>query len=189
MRSTTKIPTTSYAVLGLLGLGQMSGYDVVRLVEQTIAHFWTINKSHVYRELPRLEELGYVKGTSVRQDRLPDKRIYKQTAAGKKALVEWLNSPDYEADRFRSELLVKLFFASEMDPQGLKNMLKDYRERAVESRDQFERIVEGLSSEPRNAFIRATALLGLRSHEASIAWVDEISKALQIERKGGVRGE
>jgi PadR family transcriptional regulator AphA len=183
MGSASKIPTTSYAVLGLLGLGQMSGYDVVRLVEQTIAHFWTINKSHVYRELPRLEDLGYVKGTSVRQERLPDKRIYKQTAAGRRALVEWLNSPEYEPNRFRSELLVKLFFASEMDPQNLKNMLKDYRERAVESRDQFERIVDGLSSDPQSAFIRATALMGLRSHEATIAWVDEISKVLQMERK------
>jgi DNA-binding PadR family transcriptional regulator len=182
MAGNGSIPTTSYAVLGLLGLGQMSGYDLVRLVEQTIAHFWTINKSHVYRELARLEEAGYVRSTSVPQERLPDKRIFKQTAAGRKALIGWLNAPDYEPDRYRSELLVKLFFASEMDPQNLKNMLKDYRERAVESRDQFVRIVDGLASSPENAFFRATALMGLRSYQASIAWVDEISKALQIER-------
>lgn len=176
-------PTTSYAVLGLLGLGPMSGYDLVRLVEQSIAHFWTINKSHVYRELSRLEELKYVKSTSVRQERLPDKRMYKQTAVGRRALTDWLNSEKYEADRYRSELLVKLFFAREMDPQHLKNMLKDYREQQVEGRDQFQRIVEGLSHNPENAFFRATALMGLRSYETCIAWVDEISKTLQIERK------
>ncbi len=183
MAGTNTLPTTSYAVLGLLGLSKMSGYDLVRLVEQTIAYFWTINKSHVYRELSRLEEAGYVKSTSVAQERLPDKRVYKQTAAGRKALVEWLNSPELEPDRYRSELLVKLFFGREMDPQRLSNMLKEYRERCVESRNQFERIVEGLSYAPENAFFRATALMGLRSYEHSLAWVDEVMKDLQIERK------
>jgi DNA-binding PadR family transcriptional regulator len=127
---TDKIPTTTFAVLGLLGRSPMSGYDLVRFVEYSIAHFWTINKSHVYKELARLEELGYITGTSVRQERLPDKRIYKQTAAGRKALLEWLNSPSYEPDRFRSGFLVKLFFGEAMEPERRREMLSDYRAHA-----------------------------------------------------------
>jgi DNA-binding PadR family transcriptional regulator len=176
------IPTTTYAVLGLLGREPMSGYDLVRLVEYSIAHFWTINKSHVYKELARLEELKYISATSVRQERLPDKRIYKQTAAGRKALLEWLNSAGYEPDRFRSGFLVKLFFGEKMDPKLRAEMLADYRERAEGSRRYLAAIVQGLPEE-RDAFIRATALLGLREAEACVNWADEVSKKLPSERK------
>lgn len=182
MPAVRKIPTTTYAVLGLLGREPMSGYDLVRLVEYSIAHFWTINKSHVYKELARLEELKYITATSVRQERLPDKRIYKQTAAGRKALLEWLNSPDYEPDRFRSGFLVKLFFGEKMDLKLRTEMLADYRERAEGTRRYLLNVVEGLSEE-RDAFIRSTALLGLREAEACISWVDEVSKKLTSERK------
>jgi DNA-binding PadR family transcriptional regulator len=178
----TKIPTTSFAVLGLLGREPMSGYDLVRLVEDSIAHFWTINKSHVYKELARLEELGYITGTSVHQERLPDKRIYKQTAAGRKALADWLNSPGHEPDRFRSGFLVKLFFGDEMTPKGRREMFADYRERAESYRQHLAAIVESLSAD-RDEFIRATALLGLREVEACLSWVDEVSKELPLERK------
>jgi len=32
--------TSSFAILGVLSLGAMSGYDVKKLIERSIAHFW-----------------------------------------------------------------------------------------------------------------------------------------------------
>lgn len=72
-------PTTSFALLGLLVRSPMSGYDLASLVERSIANFWPVARSQVYGELARLDSLGYVRGSDVAQERLPDKRVYEIT--------------------------------------------------------------------------------------------------------------
>src|SRR5688572_29132081 len=103
----TRLPPTSYAVLGMLSLAPMSGYELTQSVDKTIAHFWTISKSQVYGELTRLEELGLVSGTDVEQERLPDKRTYELTDLGGRALDAWLESAGTESSRLRSVPLLK----------------------------------------------------------------------------------
>lgn len=173
------LPTTSYAVLGLLTIGPMSRYDLVAFAEASIAHFWTIAKSQIYGELSRLEDLGYVKGTDVKQSGLPDKRIYEVTPEGLEALDAWLAEPGFEPDRFRSGVLVKLFFASRMPEERLTEMIAAYRSRLEEHTDYHQRIVDGLEQSPGAQYMRATALLGLRIHETVLAWANELLRTLE----------
>ncbi|MGH9169144.1 MAG: PadR family transcriptional regulator, partial [Acidimicrobiia bacterium] len=70
------LPTTSFAVLGLLTFGEHSGYELHQLVEQSIGFFLTPAKSQIYAELRRLVSLGYAVEREVEQDRRPDKRVY-----------------------------------------------------------------------------------------------------------------
>ena len=49
--------TTSYAILGLLASGPMSGHRLSTIADNSIGHFWSIPRSVVYRELVRLEGL------------------------------------------------------------------------------------------------------------------------------------
>lgn len=177
------LPTTSYAVLGLLGRGQMSGYELARFAGESIAHFWRIRKSQVYSELGRLEELGYVNGTSVHQEKLPDKRVFKISTAGKKALSDWLNSPDYDVNRFRSGFLVKIFFADQMPPETLESMVADLRDRADAYKSQLQATADHLSKEPQETFTRSTALFGVRINQAIVEWADEVGPGLIKERK------
>lgn len=177
------LPTTSYAVLGLLGRGPMSGYELAGFAGDSIAHFWPIRKSQVYSELGRLEELGYVSGTSVHQEKLPDKRVYRISPAGKKALSQWLRSPEYEPTRFRSGFLVKIFFADQMPLETLEGMLSDAREKAKSYLTQLQATADHLSKEPREAFTRSTALFGVRINQAIVEWADEAGPELTKERK------
>lgn len=177
------LPTTTYAVLGLLTFGPNSGYEIAQLAEHSIANFWTIAKSQVYGELARLEEIGYVESTAVRQERLPDKRVFELTAPGEKALEEWLNSPTFEDDRFRSGLLVKMMFARNMRPDRLDELLAQYRASYEQVRDKMQMIVKDLSGEKEALHSRATALFGQRISEAIIGWVDEVGAEITSERK------
>ena len=52
----------TWAVLGLLGLRPMSGYDIKRAVDRTIRHFWAASYGQIYPELKRLEEAGWIAG-------------------------------------------------------------------------------------------------------------------------------
>ena len=69
-----KLSTTSYAILGLLTFDTMSGYDVLKLVEQSIGHFWSPAKSQVYSELRRLAGAGLATEEVVAQEPRPNKR-------------------------------------------------------------------------------------------------------------------
>jgi DNA-binding PadR family transcriptional regulator len=177
------LPTTSYAILGLLTRQPMSRYDLAQFVQRTIAHFWTIAKSQVYRELDRLEELGYVRGTEVRQKSLPDKRVYRLTAAGERAFDAWLQVPDAERTHFRSAYLVKVFFANRMPSQTYVQLLRRYRDGNQLWRREIDSILAQLAGVPDATYMRATALLGAKIAEAMVAWADgELKQSGQSQR-------
>ena len=85
---------TSRAILGLLSIVPMSGYDLVQAADAAVGRFWPVSKSQVYAELARLEPLGLVRGTEIAQERRPDKRVFRLTGRGEEALDAWLESAD-----------------------------------------------------------------------------------------------
>jgi DNA-binding PadR family transcriptional regulator len=173
------LPTTSFALLGLLLQSPMSGYELASRVDQSIGNFWPIARSQVYGELARLESLGYLEGSDVAQDRLPDKRVFRVTEPGRAALDGWLVDGDVPVDRVRSVLLVQLFLAARMPVDVLAAMLADVRTRAEADRDRFAEIAARLDGLPGWVEPRVTALYGLRHAEATLAWLDEIAPLLE----------
>ena len=169
--------TTSYAVLGLLSMAPASGYELAQNADLSIANFWPISKSQVYAELQRLEGLGFVSGTDIEQEKVPDKRTYTLTEAGADALDAWLDEPTYESGRTRVGFLVKVFFAHRMSRERFRDLLDRYRTGAERQRTYLREIVDALDA-PQAWFARATALYGLRSAEATIAWADEVAATL-----------
>lgn len=94
-RSSTKSqpPAARTATLGLVAIRATSGYDLVAYADRSIAYFWSIPRSQLYRELARLERLGLIAGTHVPQRSAPDKRVFEITEEGRAVLEAWLESP------------------------------------------------------------------------------------------------
>lgn len=174
--------TSTYAVLGLLSFAPMSGYQTARAVERTISYFWPISKTHVYSELARLEELGWVEGDDVRQERLPDKRVFSITSEGERALDAWLLESELPSDVHRVPLLVKLFVAHRIPLNRTREMIANYRSLAEAELRALEEIMKILEPEPKAVFGRATALLGVRMTEAVVRWADEVEGLLPARR-------
>lgn len=175
------MPTTSYAVLGLLAIGPMSRYELWQKAEMSIANFWTIAKSQVYSELERLEKLGYVSGKEVKQKAKPDKTTFTLTRQGEKALSEWLSTPDIESDRIRSAFMVKLFFGAAMSGDVTAKLIEDYKGRAAANVESLRQVVGMIDGEELR-YMRACASLGLRLNEAMVRWADETLASLQPAR-------
>jgi DNA-binding PadR family transcriptional regulator len=108
-----KINKTKYAVLGMLSYKSMSGYEMKKLVDNSIAHFWNENYGHIYPVLKRLEEDGLVTKKTEHAEGKPSRHVYSLTGRGKKDLHEWLLLPP-ERPILRIELLLKLFFGQEV---------------------------------------------------------------------------
>ena len=58
-----------YAILGFLNYRPLSGYDLKKVFDNSVRHFWPADQSQIYRTLARLAEQGYVEQEIVSRPR------------------------------------------------------------------------------------------------------------------------
>lgn len=175
------LPESTYAVLGLIDkVPGSSGYELVSVADRSLAHFWPVSQTLLYRELNRVVDLGWASATRVEQTRVPSKWVYLITADGVRTLESWLARPVPSRETFRSGMLLRLFFAHRMDPGPVQAMLDDYRAALSGQRDEFAALVAKLASmsTPTARMGRLGALHGLRTADARLAWIEEASAEL-----------
>jgi DNA-binding PadR family transcriptional regulator len=173
-----KTNKTKYAILGLLGVGPKSGYDIKKTVDNSIGFFWSENYGHIYPILLRLEATGLVKKKMVtgRQS----KNVYTLTRKGKEELIGWLNAP-VEKQPIRNELLLKLFFGSKIGSREVIEMLaaeKKYHEDLLIIYDDILKNIKGMKSN-KSRFWLFTLNFGISRSQMIIAWCDETMHAVK----------
>src|SRR2546421_362366 len=57
----TDLSPTGRVVLGMLALGNRTGYDIKQVVDKSTRHFWAASYGQIYPELRRLEDQGLVR--------------------------------------------------------------------------------------------------------------------------------
>ncbi len=85
------------AILTALAHDESSGYDLAKAFDVSVANYWTASPQQLYRELDKMEEAGLVTARTVAQSKRPDKRVFRLTPAGRKALRAFLFSLIYLA--------------------------------------------------------------------------------------------
>jgi PadR family transcriptional regulator AphA len=98
-----------FAILGLLSLGPSTGYELRKLSERSIQHFWREGYGQIYPSLKELEARGWASRRVEEGQRRPDRQTYSLTHAGHEALRVWLEQPA-QSEGPRVEVLLKLFF-------------------------------------------------------------------------------
>src|SRR5262249_21482088 len=168
---------TSQAILGLLSIVPMSGYDLAQAAERTVGRFWPVSKSQVYAELARLEPLGLVQGTEIAQERRPDKRVVRLTERGEEALDAWLESDDLAAPRFRLPFLLKIFLGHRAAPGRSAALLQEVRARALAQAKQLEALLAVLDH-PDAVYARLAVSFLLRLAETTGAGAQDARPTL-----------
>jgi PadR family transcriptional regulator, regulatory protein AphA len=105
------LTTTSYALLGLLAIKPWSTYELTRQMEWSLSRFWPRAKSKLFEEPKKLERLGLAvarrEATGQRA-----RTIYAITAAGRRALRDWLGEPT-TGFGLEAEPLLRVFLADQ----------------------------------------------------------------------------
>jgi PadR family transcriptional regulator AphA len=110
--------------LGLLGERPMSGYEIKKLFEDAFRHFFLAGFGSIYPALAELSREGLVTVESVEQEKRPDKKVYRITEAGRRALLqELMTTPPRH--RVRSEFLVLITFAHLLPPGRVAAVLDE----------------------------------------------------------------
>ena len=115
-----------HGILGFLNYGPCSGYELAKAFHSSVQFFWPAQTSQIYLTLGKLEHAGLVAHETVIQNGKPNKNVYSILPAGRAELLRWLSEQGQSADGYKSEFLMKVFFAENLPPQQAITMLRAY---------------------------------------------------------------
>jgi DNA-binding PadR family transcriptional regulator len=145
-------------------------------LEAGAAQFWHASYSQIYAELRRLTELGLVSEKHVRQATRPDKRVYTITAAGRRALRDWLQEP-WGLATLRDESLVKLTLADSLPPDEVAGELRRLKAAHERRRGEFEAEIAALP-EGASPYLVLALRKGVHAQRAFARWCQEAIDAV-----------
>lgn len=114
-----------YALLGLVRAGPLHAYELhQRLGETEVLNLiWRLPQRQVYALLERLEDEGYLAGTTEVQGHRPPRRMLQITAAGREVFEQWLATPVQHGRDFRQQFMAKLLFARQAGDARLEGLI------------------------------------------------------------------
>lgn len=179
---------TEFALLGILNLEPMSGYDIRSFIQKSIDFFWQESFGQIYPALRRLHGRKLVTKKKSRDSRGPARYVYSITAKGKGALARWLAvEPDPEAVRI--ELLLKLFFGAMGRPADQIAHVESLRVRQRAKLARFDAVERELSQEcqgePVHPYLLSTLRYGQLMAQARLTWCQETLDRLGRIEVGG----
>ncbi len=115
---------TKMLCLGVLTMGEASGYDIGKQLEQIFGNFIDVASSGVYPALKSLYEEGMVDYTDVLQDSLPNKKLYRITDCGRETFRAALAELP-PRHKVRSQFILLLYFAELLSEQRLLEIIDE----------------------------------------------------------------
>lgn len=113
---------TKTLCLAVLSMGDASGYEIRKRVEEVFARFMDVAPSGIYAALKLLDQEGFVSATMIPQEGRPNKTVYTLLEPGREALVTSLKASDGR-HKIRSELVTLLMFADLLPREKLQDVL------------------------------------------------------------------
>ncbi len=116
---------TRFAILGLLTIRPMSGYDLRKFISEHIGHFWHESYGNIYPLIRQLVKDKLIVSKSESKPGRPGRNILSLTVKGRKAFDQWQKEPTGQ-EQFKSELLLKIFLSDKSDLEAIENQLHGF---------------------------------------------------------------
>lgn len=130
-----------YALLSLLLVEPMTGYDLHKQFESSVGHVWHAPDSQIYPELRRMEAAGLLQGEEVAWGPRGKKRQYHVTEAGRQEFQAWMNTPlDYARPRDPAHL--KAAYLEYADPEAGRAQMRAHIAHHEELRTKWQETVQ-----------------------------------------------
>ncbi len=139
------LPTTSYAVLGLLTFGdELTGYEVKQRADNTLRFYWVAPAmSQIYSELARLTDHGLVEPTTSDGEGRRT-TTYRITSSGRSALASWMAEGPVGFPVLKHSVLLRLLIGHVGEPERIRTMLEEYVAELAVARDDLRKVRDSL---------------------------------------------
>ncbi|GAA4713293.1 PadR family transcriptional regulator [Phytohabitans rumicis] len=168
-----------HVVLGLLAAGPAHGYEVRRRYDELFAGAGVeVNVGQIYVTLGRLERDGLVTQTAEGGGDRRDRKIYRLTDTGVKALREWFAEPP-DTPLVKPDVLLRLVtarLAAQVLPGiNARAIITDHRQRCLEAlRDLDRQAGRTTPGSVSGLLVQATAL----HLQAELRWLEACEQQL-----------
>ncbi|MEO1430593.1 MAG: helix-turn-helix transcriptional regulator [Cyanobacteria bacterium J06632_19] len=174
----------AHAILASLVDRSCSGYDLGKRFDGSVGFFWQASHQQIYRELAKLDKLGWITSETIPQQGKPDKKVYSVTKQGKLKLQEWIAKP-CEPMPIKDDLLVKIFSGHIVSEHTIVQELEHHRKAHIEKLSIYKELeqkyfqnLQQLSDTAKFQYL--TLRKGIR-YETQ--WVDWCNEAIELLNK------
>jgi len=174
-----------YAILGFLNYHPYSGYDLKKIFDNSVRHFWPADQSQIYRTLARLTERGFVEMEKIAQEDRPDRKVYHITPAGRAELLKWLAGPPPLGEP-RAASLIQVFFAGQLSDEevlakfeAVAGTLRAILARYDQVPAQLGPYQQEINSPREQFFWMLTLENGICSMRANLEWAESIIERIK----------
>lgn len=172
--------TIDLIVLGILKKEPMSAYDIQKLVEyRNISKWVKISTPSIYKKTIQLEQKGLIKGSIVKEGKMPEKVIYSLTEAGEKAFEKLMFDISSEPIHIFLDFNAVIVNLDSLPLEKKKMCIDSIQEKIKELKSYLEQNIREKESMPE---IPATGMAVLQQQfvlvEAIETWIDSVKQCL-----------
>lgn len=178
-----------HAILGFLNYKPFTGYDLKKVFDISVRHFWPADQAQIYRTLGRLVEQNYATVEIIEQTDRPSRKVYHITEAGREELRRFLTTPIIPEEN-RSAPLIQVFFSGMLsDEEALAifergaAMMRDMLGAYNQVRPQAQEFEQMVNSRREVFFWYLTLESGFVLAKAQLEWMESV---IQRFRNGEV---
>jgi DNA-binding PadR family transcriptional regulator len=158
-----------YALLAVLTVGPMTGYDLSKLFQQSVSHVWNAPDSQIYPELRRMEAEGLLAGQDVPWGPRGSKREYTISTTGLESFTAWMNEPiAYAVERNPAHL--KAAYLEWSSPHSARKILTAHREHYQERLEDWSAKLHEINTMSNPLIRKRMEMFPAEDHEKIIAY-------------------
>ena len=179
---TIGLTTPDLVVLTLLAERPMHGYELNAELERRDVRDWAgISRHQVYYSINKLAALRLLEAVESSTPATgPDRRTYRHTSRGQRALADALERPEWATQRPPPPFLTWLAMAWQARPGVLERMLRTRQEFVAGELARERATLEAVRTEPGGPHTAALLMVefAIRQFELELTWLREVGERM-----------
>lgn len=174
-----------YALLAILRVGPLSGYDLQKQFSQSVGHVWHAPDSQIYPELRKMESDGLIEGEEQTRGERGTRRVYHVTDAGHAAYLAWMQTPlDYQ--RVRDPAHLRAAYLENTTPEAARAFLRAHIAQWEGELEQWEGELHHIAHLSNPMLVRRLEVTPAADRERTIAYKRFAYEGLVERAKGEI---
>lgn len=158
-----------YALLAVLTVEPMTGYDLSKMFQQSVAHVWNAPDSQIYPELRKMEAEELLEGKEVQWGSKGTKREYTITAKGREAFRVWMNEPiSYFLERDPAHL--KAAYLEWAEPEAARAILQGHQAHFATLLEDWTNRLNEINSLTNPLLVKRLEISSPKDHQKVVAF-------------------
>jgi DNA-binding PadR family transcriptional regulator len=174
----------NYAILRLLSAEPMSGYDLKKIMQDSLYMYWSGNNNQIYKALLQLCSDDLLTSETQHREGAPTKKLYKITAKGRAALQEWVVSAPPEAPEFKKPFLIQLACAGKLEAAQVEKLIFKYQQELnthlLMQQEKQRRMQKAPSRKKREKFIEDMIFDNIFTfYQSELQWTQKVLQGIR----------